>query len=89
MSLAIKNFLIVALLPFFLDAQDSMPEPHTNQYVNEDPETVFLEFDCHRMVSLNNSFWENYSTRGLSLDFNWFAFPFLTIGVQYGYMGEV
>lgn len=78
---------MVVLFPYCFQAQDSIPEPHPNQYVAEDPETVFLELDFHRMLTLNDSSWENFSTRGFGLDFNWFAFPFLTIGAQYSYMG--
>lgn len=42
MSSAIKLFLIVLFFPLLITAQDTLPEPHRNQYVATDPETVFL-----------------------------------------------
>ncbi|APS38232.1 MULTISPECIES: autotransporter domain-containing protein [Salegentibacter] len=87
MSLAIKLFLITIFFPLLLTAQDTIPEPHKNQYVATDPETVFFVGEFFRGYSVNNSSWENYSQLGFGLDFNWFVFPFLTIGAQYNFMG--
>lgn len=67
-----------------MQAQDSISNPR--QYVPEDPETVFFTGEFYRGYSVNNSSWENYSTLGFGLDFNWFVFPFLTIGGHYGLM---
>ena len=86
MSSAIKLFLIVIFFPLVLTAQDTIPEPHRNQYVATDPETVFFVGEFFRGYSVNNSSWENYSQLGFGLDFNWFVLPFLTIGGEYSYM---
>ena len=86
MSLAIKLFLITIFFPLLLTAQDTIPEPHKNQYVATDPETVFFVGEFFRGYSVNNSSWENYSQLGFGLDFNWFVLPFLTIGGEYNFM---
>ncbi|WP_282016924.1 hypothetical protein [Salegentibacter mishustinae] len=83
MNSTFKLFLFAILFPLSLTAQDSIPEPHPNQYVATDPETVFFVGEFFRGYSVNNSSWENYSQLGFGLDFNWFVLPFLTLGGQY------
>lgn len=81
---SVTKLLFVALFfPLLLSAQDSIPEPHRNQYVATDPETVFFVGEFFRGYNVNNSSWENYSQLGFGLDFNWFVLPFLTVGGQY------
>ncbi|TDN87373.1 hypothetical protein DET49_11263 [Salegentibacter sp. 24] len=87
MNSTIKLSLLVVFFPLFLSAQDSISDPHRNQYVTTDPETVFFVGEFFRGYSVNNSSWENYSKLGFAVDFNWFVFPFLTIGGQYSLMG--
>ena len=85
---SVTRLLFIALfLPLLLNAQDTIPEPHPNQYVATDPETVFFVGEFFRGYSVNNSSWENYSQLGFGLDFNWFVLPFLTIGGEYSLMG--
>ncbi|WP_156101221.1 hypothetical protein [Salegentibacter sp. Hel_I_6] len=83
MNSTFRVSLIAIFLPLLMNAQDSIPEPHRNQYVATDPETVFFVGEFFRGYSVNNSIWENYSQLGFGLDFNWFVLPYLTIGGQY------
>ena len=81
---SVTRFLFIALFfPLLLNARDTIHEPHPNQYVATDPETVFFVGEFFRGYSVNNSSWENYSQLGFGLDFNWFVLPFLTLGGQY------
>ncbi len=88
---SVTRLLFIALFfPLLLNAQDTIPEPHPNQYVATDPETVFFVGEFFRGYSVNNSSWENYSQLGFGLDFNWFVLPFLTIGGEYSlYDGDL
>ncbi|MBZ9730455.1 hypothetical protein LB467_12235 [Salegentibacter sp. JZCK2] len=83
MNSVTKLLFFAIFFPLLLNAQDSIPEPHRNQYVATDPETVFFEGEFFRGYSLNNSSWENFSKSGFGLDVNWFVMPFLTLGGEY------
>ncbi|MDT0675328.1 hypothetical protein [Autumnicola musiva] len=86
MSLNIKLTITGIFIYAFCFAQnDTLP---ANQYIAEDPETVFFHAEFFRPVSINDSFWGEYNTYGgFALDFNWFVIPELTLGTHYSVFG--
>lgn len=83
MSLNIKLFFLVLLSSITIcNAQDTSVE---NDDFNDDPETVFFNFEIFRPVGMGDSFLaRDYNTgAGFAFDFNWFFVPNFTVGTHF------